>query len=125
MGNRQSTTQHEQLIDHPMPENIIYDVRVPFKFDLVMYFEFSLNQSKYDFKIFIKINEGFDYCYRYNTDSRKANPEQRRLKLDPILRIKHLCDEDYTIEVYNADELILDTVVNLDVRYKKANYTGM
>jgi hypothetical protein len=90
-----------------------------------MYFEFSLNKIDFNFKIFIKSDEGFDYRYRSWIDSRKASSEQRRLQLTPILKIKHLCDEDYTFEVYNEDELILDTVVNLDVRYKKANYTGL
>jgi hypothetical protein len=90
-----------------------------------MYFEFSLDNIEYHFKIFIKSNEDFDYRYRSWIDSRKASSEQRRLQLTPILKKKHLCDEDYAFEVYNADELILDTVVNLDVRYKKANYIDM
>jgi hypothetical protein len=88
-----------------------------------MYFGFSLDKIVYNFKIFIKINEGFECRYRYWADNRKANSGQRQLT--PILRIKHLCGEDYIIEVYNAGELILDKVVNLDVRYKKANYIGL
>jgi hypothetical protein len=123
MGNRQSTTQYEKL--NPISEIIKYSIDIPFKFDLVMYFEFSLDKVEYNFNIFIKSNEGFDYRYRSWIDSSKASHEQCRLLLTPILKIKHLCDKDYAFEVYNADELILDTVVNLDVRYKKANYTGL
>jgi hypothetical protein len=42
MGNRQSTTQYEKL--NPIPESIKYRIDIPFEFDLVMYFEFSLNK---------------------------------------------------------------------------------
>jgi hypothetical protein len=44
MGNRQSTTQYEKLIEHPIVENIKYSVDIPFKFDFVMYFEFVLQK---------------------------------------------------------------------------------
>jgi hypothetical protein len=124
MGNRQSTIQYEKLIEHPIVENIKYSVDIPFEFDLVMYYEFSLNKIEYNFKNFIKTNECFDYRYKFWIDDRKANSEQRRLNLNPILKIKHLCDKDYTFEVYNADELILDTVVNLDDEGKRASYAG-
>jgi hypothetical protein len=123
MGNRQSTTQYEKL--NPIAENIKYSVDVPFKFDLVTYFEFSLNEITYNFKIFIKTDECFEYRYRSWIDSTKASHGQCYLKIDPILKIKHLCDKDYTFDVYNADELILSTDVNLEVGYKKATYTGL
>jgi hypothetical protein len=51
--------------------------------------------------------------------------EQRDFKTRPRLKIKHLCDKDYTFEVYNVDELILSTDVNFEVGCKKATYTGL
>jgi hypothetical protein len=125
MGNRQSTTRYEKLIEHPIPENIKCDIRVPIKFDLVTYFEFSLNQIEYNFKVFIKSKECFEYRYRSWTDCRKAFYEQRRLQLTPILKIKHLSDKDYSFEIYNTGELILETIVNLDVGCKSATYIGL
>jgi hypothetical protein len=90
-----------------------------------MYFEFSLNKNEYNFKIFIKTNECFEYYYRYSAYNTITKSVQRHLKLDLILKIKYLCDKDYAFEIYNMDELILNIVVNLDVRYMKANYTGL
>jgi hypothetical protein len=52
MSNRQSTIQYEKL--NPMPESIKYSIDIPLKFDLVMYFEFSLNKIEYDLKVLLK-----------------------------------------------------------------------
>jgi hypothetical protein len=122
MGNRQSTNQYEKLIENSKPQNIEYSIHTPFKYDLVMYFDFSLIKIDSSFKIFIK-SEKFEYRYKswaYNTI---AISGQRYLKPNLILKIKHLCNKNYTFEVYNAVELILNTVVNFGVASKE-NYLG-
>jgi hypothetical protein len=122
MGNRHSTTQYEKLTENITPENINYIIHAPFKYDLVMYFDFSLNKIDYRFKIYNK-SEEFEYRYKSWSYNTKATSGQRYLKTDPILKIKHLWDKNYRFEVYNLNELKLNTVVNLVVG-SKTDYLG-